>query len=658
MYLILMFLVATTNALIAYDCSSPNASISVINLNHIDGCMINDESTKSESVYVQILKEQDIRTITYIECKIQKSSIITHCGMHSHTSMYRKSLRVLEPVEISSGSCQDAYNYRMYTTPYMHKITNLKINTTNYVSINELGSIDEDGKCDGTTFTHGDATYRDAMMISHYAITLTKKTAVHRYVTSSVIFSDGTSCEYGGGSCTLQDHQLASWVVKPVKSLCGDNIYTILFEGYANITRSSTSPNVLTVETSIHRFAMALTSESILCGHTGYETGDESIIVISGRPGSLPSHQQQEAIDVNVFHNMDLKLIYLERNIANKTTDLYRLFYMRYCKLNRDHHYSLLSMARSNPEEFAWVYTKKPGHTAVLRGEVLYLVKCNPVRVDILPYTNCYQELRVVDSYNTTWYVKPTTKILTRVGTRIVCSSLMPSLFNVDGPWISVNKDINIVESPKQISSADDIPWTYGPLVSLSRLGVLTTKQVNEYRMAILSPIEQSPIISGFATTVTRSDGQHGILVDYSAAYDSSQITEHITQTIFYRLYGWWDIIIRNLAGIVGFAIVWNLALSLLSIILNLILLYNRYGFSSVLVFALWSAMTKHILYGNIFDKLKMRYKAKRRKEVNMEEPTAPAETEIQLKDMLYPLLHQNGNGNTPIILNQSTVTK
>lgn len=177
----------------------------------------------------------------------------------------------------------------------------------------------------------------------------------------------------------------------------------------ANITKSSTSPSVLVVETEKQIFAMALKSEAIMCGHNGYKTGDDSIIVLRGSPSTLPAHEAPESIDLNAFHNMDLKLVYLERNVMNRTNDLYKLFLNRYCDFTRDLMYSLISLARSNSEEFAWVYMKKPGYTAVTRGKVIYLIQCKAIRVKVISTENCYQELVVKDSMNNIKYVKPST---------------------------------------------------------------------------------------------------------------------------------------------------------------------------------------------------------------------------------------------------------
>lgn len=158
-------------------------------------------------------------------------------------------------------------------------------------------------------------------MTSHYTITVKQKPAIYHHSTQSVKFSDGSSCSYNEGHCNIYESTIATWLIESPRSSCGTNIYTVLYEGLANITKSSTSPSVLVVETDKQRFAMALKSEAIMVGHDGYKTEDDSIIVLTGSPSTLPNHEAPESIDLNAFHNMDLKLVYLERNIMNRTND-------------------------------------------------------------------------------------------------------------------------------------------------------------------------------------------------------------------------------------------------------------------------------------------------------------------------------------------------
>lgn len=90
----------------------------------------------------------------------------------------------------------------------------------------------------------------------------------------------------------------------------------------------------------------------------------------------------------------------------NTTTDLYKLFTQRYCELTRYYLHSLISLARSNAEEFACIYMRNPGNTAVMRGDVLYLIQCKPVKVKVISSDKCYKDLVVKNLQKTTRYMK------------------------------------------------------------------------------------------------------------------------------------------------------------------------------------------------------------------------------------------------------------
>lgn len=49
-----------------------------------------------------------------------------------------------------------------------------------------------------------------------------------------------------------------------------------------------------------------------------------------------------------------------------------------------------------DPTGFAYTHTKEPGYTAVLLGEVVFLIKCVPTEVKIRETELCYNELPVL----------------------------------------------------------------------------------------------------------------------------------------------------------------------------------------------------------------------------------------------------------------------
>lgn len=190
--------------------------------------------------------------------------------------------------------------------------------------------------------------------------------------------------------------------------------------------------------------------------------------------------------------------------------------------------------------------------------------------------------------------------------TEIECTTLVPPMYNIDGTWIRIGSEITIPIPPERLTAQPSTSWEYGNMVTLNWLGILSDKQIIQYRTAIISPLEQNGILSSFSRKIGNSIEYHGHIDDFSAALNTNKLTEEkISKSLLYEIYGWWEFIIRNLSGIIGFAILWNIVLSLCSCIVNIILLYKKFGFSSIIIFSIWSAMTKHILYGDILKKKK-----------------------------------------------------
>lgn len=154
--------------------------------------------------------------------------------MHSHASMTKKSLSILEPIDISPGACYDIYNTPIYMTHYRHRIMNLRINGTTYTRLTELGSISDDSKCHGISFTTDGTAYIDSILRSHYSISIKRYPAIYHHSHCNVKFYEGTICAYKHGNCYIQESIVATWIVAMKRSNCGNSIYTVLYEGNSN----------------------------------------------------------------------------------------------------------------------------------------------------------------------------------------------------------------------------------------------------------------------------------------------------------------------------------------------------------------------------------------------------------------------------------------
>lgn len=132
-------------------------------------------------------------------------------------------------------------------------------------------------------------------------------------------------------------------------------------------------------------------------------------------------------------------------------------------------------------------------------------------------------------------------------------------LYNIDGTWIRIGSEITLLIPPEKLTAQPSISWEYGNMVTLDRLGILSEKQMIQYRTAIISPLEQNSILSSFSRKIGSTIEYHGHIDDFSSALNTNKLTEEIYKNLLYQIYGWWEFIIRNLSGIVGFAILWNI---------------------------------------------------------------------------------------------------
>lgn len=617
--LISLILIHSSFALTGYDCTHPNSEqLSISTYKTLD-CHSVVSHTNTTSQYIQVLNTRKHTQIHTKSCVISKSSLIWRCGAFSHSLLVTGSLTVLEPISISAEDCDDLHRTGKYKTFSGTIISNIKVGTTTTAKVVDIGSVDSTGECEGVTIVRDGITYSKSVQSSEYRIQIHDNKATLNIATQKVLFPEGFTCDYSRGSCASDTYGRRCWTVENSKTDCGDSQYNLLYEGWANATQSVTSPLVFTVETSSIRFALAVTTPKIICGHTGYLTEDDDLFVLTGRPNTMPHHHTiASVVDYDTFLDTNLKFVFVERNIQNRTTELYDLFNTRYCELNKSYLRNLLSLARRDPEEFAWVYTKKPGYTATLRGEVIHLVKCQGVAVSPRRTEDCYNEMPVLFQ-NSSYFLRPSTRILVKYGTPVPCSPLAPVLYMVDGVWVKVGGEPYIAPSPTELSPDAETTWSYGDIKTLHQIGFLSRDQVQNYRNAILGNVENEAIQSIFIGRVVSGGSVTSQGLNFNSGIETDDLVDKVTDTVISKLYGIWDFVVRHLGAILGFAILWDGLCVIISALLHGWLLFKKFGFTGILLAAFWSSLAKHLLYSPDGPYLLRRWKRKQLREANTE---------------------------------------
>lgn len=170
-------------------------------------------------------------------CSITRSSLITYCGIASHSVAMPQGLSIEDTIPISNSDCVALASTGTYLTRFHHVISGIKMNAITRVRDKDIGFLSNDTSCTGSDFTLYDQTYKQSVMKSQYTITVSKHTSTVASATNEVGFQDGYRCKYNVGACTVEG-KTYSWTIKELSAVCGRTIYNVLYEGYANITKS------------------------------------------------------------------------------------------------------------------------------------------------------------------------------------------------------------------------------------------------------------------------------------------------------------------------------------------------------------------------------------------------------------------------------------
>ena len=198
-------------------------------------------------------------------------------------------------------------------------------------------------------------------------------------------------------------------------------------------------------------FALILTEELIFCNTNVFYTGNEGYFIAIFN-GTLPpittefSANREE--NLGVMMDTLTKLILLEKNIESSLTDMVNHLEQKLCLNRRLDIMNLLSLARVNTEEFAYNLMEGPGYHSEIRGELIYILNCQPVNIPLRPVNKtCFQEIPVVYQ-NKSMFARPKSRIITEVGTQIDCDPFLPGRYRLGNDWYVIYPTRNKMPRP------------------------------------------------------------------------------------------------------------------------------------------------------------------------------------------------------------------
>lgn len=122
---------------------------------------------------------------------------------------------------------------------------------------------------------------------------------------------------------------------------------------------------------------MTVKTKTTTCNIPSFTTDHPKLIIVEKYGNNYPFTKRPiNTGSLDLFTYVNAKFIYVEKHIRTQMSKMYHDVTLNRCELERDLLKTQLSIARSRPSEFVYIYEQGPGTNAVPLGEVIYLMRC------------------------------------------------------------------------------------------------------------------------------------------------------------------------------------------------------------------------------------------------------------------------------------------
>ncbi|KYN00131.1 hypothetical protein ALC62_09092 [Cyphomyrmex costatus] len=593
--IIVLIFAPLTQGLIGYDCGGEGFNISTLSLLDVGNCDLEDVEPREEEVYIQLMQMSDYDKVPAIQCRIEVNRVIHYCGMHSHISVVHNGRREYFQ-EIGERACR-----RVHETGVL-QIGNavmdlLKNNATNYRSATLAGTATVDGRCAGAQYTDGYGSWESVVVQATIKITLrTLELSVKRKL-GHVIMPSGTFCKTSDKYCIDADGTETFWSPIVVDNCHFDN-YDILYEGIATRlvpANNYTTPIVYTVTTQETTFALTKTIDMDVCGYKLSQTEHPKLFILQTQKGRTFKTRTKVSVDnLDIFFYVNSKFVYVEKHIKKQLTQLYRNLMEQKCALEKQVLKNALTLASIAPDETAYRIMREPGYTAVLSGEALHLVKCVPVECKLRHVDKCYTELPVTHQ-NTSYFLQPRSRILTKTGTIRDCNQLLPVMYKLHGIWFRLGPKPVEITAPAVIQPLNHPNWQYTSSSSLATSGIYNTEDLDRLRAHIMFPVERPSIVNTLARGAMGNAIPAGS-ISLSTLLDEDSLNR-IADSAGKKVWRGFVTFGSASAGILAIFIIIRVVELIIDTMIHGYALHTMYGWSLHLIGAVWSSVTHLLLH-------------------------------------------------------------
>lgn len=602
--------------LIAFSCSDEKANYTSISLVDSPECQGISNKIETKETIIQLVQKKTFREIDYFQCSLIASNHLFRCGKSIDTES--PGGIYTEIIEISFEECYNMIKHKRFD--FNNRSYKLNSMDVEYISATTHGWINTESSCTPGVGLTKDGIFHDRPVIqTEFKITKMIRKATVDLDDDKIIFDDGLKLKYSSFSGYSADKGFLFWEEPHNITKCNDNEeFTVLYQGISTKVKDINQLDNHTftsyiIQMESYDFQIGLNDKKVyLCGLPAYSTEHPKLKIIEKPKNQdfiLKKDQSIYVKEVNLLTYINSKLVYLMRHTGDQINSLYQKFSKERCETENRIIRNLLTLATISPIDFAYEYNQGPGTTAIVRGEVVYLIKCQPVevQVDMSNMERCYAEFPVV--YNgKQMYMNPRSRLLTNIGKEIDCLQEAPSKFKISGIWHAVlgggMKPHSDTTNPHVIS-AKMTGWEFKPIRGFMDSGIYSPNDVDKLERFLMNPIEKEAVQETFIRSLEGKNGKEGT-INLMNLYNSN-FEDKIIDKITSKLSGWykWQ---YEAGGTFGFILlcffVIKIVKGLLNSMFNFKSLYESFGWGWKLLLCCWSNMTHKVVINQTNEKL------------------------------------------------------
>ncbi|KAG5879423.1 hypothetical protein JTB14_026514 [Gonioctena quinquepunctata] len=186
--------ITQVKSMIAYDCDDKDSEISAVSIRDVAECPEIDTAYSSESGTVKVIQRDKISLQHVWTCLIEVTRSISHCGMHSHSSVVAEGI-MNYIYRVGAEECRSIHRYRTLKI-YQQNIGGITMNGTTTESLTQEGAVDSDGTCEGSTYHENEQVWKDVVIIATIKIQVTDYLAKMKLDENEISLIGGVVCPF------------------------------------------------------------------------------------------------------------------------------------------------------------------------------------------------------------------------------------------------------------------------------------------------------------------------------------------------------------------------------------------------------------------------------------------------------------------------------